>query len=424
MRRTYNVYHTDFIILFTLGMLGKEELKNVPKSTQQAWKERDFSKIIRSEYSYYLENKELIEAFLANKTLLNAAKGLYFIYSTLVSIMDDVRGMKAKLRQNREKIVQTIENVEPLMGLKRACRFLKITVSQFYTWKRKINCALSPINECIKQHPLRTSASELQVIKEFVQNPEYKDYSWSSIHCEMERQERAFVSLNTFYKYVKLFDNFPNRKRFKAKQKIGIRATKPKEILHADVCIYRPLDYAKVFIYFIVDNFSRMILGWKISLNCKSSIMLENLRKVYTQYSFPKEHPLAILMVDDGSENKGDVNNAIENQEIILNKLIAQKDIHFSNSMVESVNKQMKYGFLYRQELLDFEHVERYLATAVERYNNRPLKVLSGFTPYEVFHGSIPDKNRFAVQRQQAKILRIAENKATTCDNCAFTVEN
>jgi len=62
-------------------------------------------------------------------------------------------------------------------------------------------------------------------------------------------------------------------------------------------------------------------------------------------------------------------------------------------------------------------------ATAEEKYNNRPLKVLSGFTPNEVFHGSIPDKNRFAVQRQQAKILRIAENKATNCDNCAFTVE-
>ena len=68
-------------------MLSKEELKNVPKSTQQAWRQRDFSKSIRSEYSYYLENKELIEAFLANKTLFNAAKGLYFIYSTLVSII-------------------------------------------------------------------------------------------------------------------------------------------------------------------------------------------------------------------------------------------------------------------------------------------------------------------------------------------------
>ena len=64
-----------------------------------------------------------------------------------------------------------------------------------------------------------------------------------------------------------------------------------------------------------------------------------------------------------------------------------------------------------------------YLATAVEKYNNRPLAVLSGYTPLEVFYGEIPDKNRFAIQRQQAKILRIAENKATTCDNCAFTVE-
>jgi len=423
MKRTYNVYHTDFIILFILGLLNEKELKNIPKSTQQSWKQRDFSRSIRSEYSYYLENKELIEAFLANKTLLNAAKGLYFIYCTLVSIMDDVRGVKAKLRKSRETIIKTIENVEPLMGLKRACRFFKITVNQFYTWKRKVNCALSPLNECIKQQPLRTSASELQMIKEFVQNPEYKDYHLSSIHCEMERQGGAFVSPTTFYKYAKLFDNVPDRKRFKAKQKIGIRAAKPKEILHADVCIYKPLDHTKIYIYFVVDNYSRMILGWKVALRCCSSVTLENLRNVYFTHFFENEDPPAILMVDGGSENKGDVRLAIENQEIRFRIWVAQQDIIQSNSMVESINKRMKYDFLYRQELLDFEQTKRYLAIAVERYNNRPLPVLSGLTPNEVFSGEIPDKNRFAFQRQQAKILRIAENKATTCTNCAFTVE-
>ena len=103
--------------------------------------------------------------------------------------------------------------------------------------------------------------------------------------------------------------------------------------------------------------------------------------------------------------------------------MIAQKDIHFSNSMVEGVNKIMKYRYLFRHELLDFEHVKRYLETAVEQYNNRPHGTLFGLTPHEVFNGQIPHKNRFAVQKQQAKILRIAENKALLCDNCAFLVE-
>ena len=129
-------------------------------------------------------------------------------------------------------------------------------------------------------------------------------------------------------------------------------------------------------------------------------------------------------MVDNGSENKGEVSIAIDNQEIKLKKLIAQKDICFSNSMIESVNKKMKYNFLFRQNLLDFNHVERFLETAVEQYNNRPHSALFGLTPHEVFYGAIPNKALFRTQIEQAKVLRKAENKALSCDNCAFLVKN
>ena len=167
-----------------------------------------------------------------------------------------------------------------------------------------------------------------------------------------------------------------------------------------------------------------MILGWKISTQYQSAIMLDNLREVYSTYLLEEENPNTILMVDDGIENKGLVSTAIENKEIKLNKLIAQKDIHFSNSMIEAVNKQMKYNFLFRQELLDLAHTQRYLKTAVEQYNHRPHSALFGFTPYEVFHGKIPDKAFFKPQMEQAKALRKTENQALSCDNCAFTLGN
>ena len=167
-----------------------------------------------------------------------------------------------------------------------------------------------------------------------------------------------------------------------------------------------------------------MILGWKISLEYKSSIMLENLRNVYTHFILEKEVPLTVLLVDDGIENKGFVSIAIENQEIKLNKLIAQKDIIFSNSMIEAVNKRMKYDFLFRTELLDIEHTQRFLETAVEQYNHRPHSALFGLTPHEVFHGRAPDKALFRPKIAEVKMLRKAENKALSCDSCAFMVEN
>jgi transposase InsO family protein len=402
--------------------LDKDICNTIPKSTLYSWKNRDFSKFIGCETSFSNEQIELIKKILSHQILLKAAKGLYFIFSIWISIAENIRGMKSALRKNKDIIVQTIDYVIPLIGLKHACKLFKISQNQFYAWKRKVNCMLSPLEICTKQNPFNIAPTELLTIKEFIEKEEYKTHPLVSVYYEMMRKGKAFMSLTSFYRYANRFD-VANRKIFKAKPKTGIRAKKPKEIIHADVCVYRPLDYTKLFIYFIVDNFSRKILGWKISTEYKSSIMLENLKNVYSHFSLERENPLTQLIVDDGIENKGFVNIAIENQEIKITKLIAQKDIHFSNSMVEAINKRMKYDFLFRTQLLDFEHTKNFLETAVEQYNHRPHSSLFGLTPHEVFYGAKPHKDLFKEQKTQAKARRIAENKALSCGNCAFLIE-
>jgi len=417
-------YCTEIALQVKWGILDEEQRKRIPKSTQYYWGKKNFSNFVGYESMFTDEKMQLVKNFLSNKTLLNAAKGLFFVFSTWTSMTSNMRGLKTLVRKNMESIVKTIDLVIPLMGLKHVCKLFKISQNQYYAWKRRVVCGLSPLNECVKRNSLSISPSEVKVIEQFVQDEQYKDYPLVTVFYKMIRQEKAFMSLTTFYKYAKLFGNSVVRKLFKPKQKTGIRAAKPKEIIHADVCVYRPLDHTKCFIYFIVDNFSRMILGWKISIEYKSSIMLDNLRNVYVTYLLEKEDPVAVLMVDDGIENKGHVSTAIENREIKLNKLIAQKDIHFSNSTIEAVNKIMKYNFLFRQDLYDFKHVQRFLETAVEDYNNRPHSALFGLTPYEVFHGRAPDKTLFKSQMEHAKIIRKAENRSLSCDNCAFTLEN
>ena len=83
----------------------------------------------------------------------------------------------------------------------------------------------------------------------------------------------------------------------------------------------------------------------------------------------------------------------------------------------------MKYDFLFRQQLPDLESTRRFLETAVKQYNNRPHSALFGLTPKEVFYGVPPNKQLFKPQIELAKALRKAENKALSCDNCAFTID-
>jgi len=130
-------YHTDLSIQFQLGLLNRDEWKNIPKSTLYSWKNRDFSKLVGNEISFSDEKIEMIKTFLSNQTLLKAAKGLFFIYSTWISVTSNLHGIKSVLKKNRETIIKTIEFVTPLMGLKHACKLFKISENQFYAWKRK-----------------------------------------------------------------------------------------------------------------------------------------------------------------------------------------------------------------------------------------------------------------------------------------------
>ena len=229
---------------------------------------------------------------------------------------------------------------------------------------------------------------------------------------------KAAMSLQSFRNYTNLF--YPRTKLPKNKKnrhRIGIRATKPFEKLHMDVTIYRPLDNTRVYIYFIVDNFSRKILSWKASLEIKADISFDNLKKACLENNLFDNQ--TELIVDGGSENKGAVDGFILNHENWI-KLIAQKDIIFSNSIVEAVNKIMKYQYIFKRDFSNFLDINNNLGSFVADYNNRPHSVLK-LSPNDVANGKTFDTEKYKEKLKQARIKRIEENKS--CDKCDFTLK-
>lgn len=122
------------------------------------------------------------------------------------------------------------------------------------------------------------------------------------------------------------------------------------------------------------------------------------------------------MICDGGSENKGLVDKFIDEKDSNIRKLVALTDIRFSNSMVEAVNKRMKYDFLFRTKLQNYEQTKRYLNYSVKQYNNKPHSALYGLTPMEVFNGTLPDKNMFKPAMKYAVKKRKEIN--LKCLNC------
>ena len=126
---------------------------------------------------------------------------------------------------------------------------------------------------------------------------------------------------------------------------------------------------------------------------CKASTTLDNLKEVHNQCLAPNNIKYTQLMTDDGSENAGPVRrwiNTVSDPEV--SHTIAERDVFFSNSMIEAANKQIKYRFLYHKHIPDFQALVHYVEEAVRDYNNRPHDILHGLTPFEVLHGLSFDK--------------------------------
>lgn len=222
----------------------------------------------------------------------------------------------------------------------------------------------------------------------------------------------AFMSIGTFRKYAKLLC-YCKPKVIGDKIYTSLKALQPLAILQMDVTIFKTIDNTKVYLHIAMDNFSRCILGYKCSLQYSAANTLEVLQNVYNKYDLKLIKNICVV-TDDGCENKSCFDEYIAATDN-LTHFIAQQDIVQSNSMIEAVNKRLKYDFLFTKALNDFAAVENCMIDAVAAYNNKPLLVLSGYSPNEVLQGAMPNSKRFAIDIANAALMRKNSNSSFSC---------
>lgn len=415
--KTKNSYHTALVLKAQLGMLSKKERSIIPNSTFSDWKKRNLSLVVGFTEDDPVHFKDDVYRKISeSKTFKKTLSALLLVFQFYFSLTENMRGKRRIWNEQKKNIVSIVSRIFPLIGIKAACKLLKISTQRFYRWKNDVHCFTSTFNLCRKLHPKQLTSKEQTIIAKYLKKPELQHWPLRSVFYQMLNDSKAFLNLSTFYKYARALR--PDFKRFrKPKQRIGIRASSPLTLLHMDTTILRVQDGSKVYIHFIMDNFSRTILGWKASLVWNAKNTVSNLREVCEKFNL--FHKPIRLLCDDGSENQGDVNGFLVQPNLFIEKLIAQVNISYSNSMVEAVNKKMKYEFLFPKNPASFEEVSNILKDAVPEYNSRPSGVLFGFSPDQVLNGKIPDKHRFIENIKEAASRRPKVNKQNLCDPCS-----
>ena len=418
-----NVIQTRYDTLIpTLYHQRKEHLlpiefrQEIPHSTASTWRNQTSMNFKGSQFLYMQqEGIEWYELFLERQKLKRTVQVLCRVWITLAPILKPV--LQAK--QHTALVFDQLQNLFQVTSKKFACKLVGWSPASLRYRTKKIQCALSPLHLCFRRHPAQLAAREIAVIKDLMGRSELSCWPVSSIAWYAKRENLLHISLSTWYKYVQLLGLKRRFIRPPDKTK-GIVSTAPNQFLHVDTTFMPLPDGTKAAIVFVSDNFSKHILGWACSLKHSAQNVIEALQiAMQTIRTYHPQQLVSLLVSDGGSEN-----NALSVEEWLqitedpkITKLIALKDISFSNSPIEAIHKIMK-RYIRKQHLQNFQQLLDGLPMHVLDYNTiRPHGSLQGYTPLEVYTPKAISMD-FTEQTKLARAQRTAMNKAQGCTTC------
>lgn len=381
------------------------ELK-IPRTTAQYW----ISRSKEVDATAYQKRFEVESTRIDN---IHSMKTEIEIYRSLLGkIIGSYDFSSLKGLENKKFIVELVLSLKGSMPKSALIKTLGMSPSKFYRWESEVlGCRLHRKN-CQPTLPHQLSLVEQRKMLELARDKKLAHMSIKSLMFYAQRQGHVHRGYDTWLKYLKL--NGVRRERIHKKKKKyaeGIRARKANQIWHIDITVVRIKTGERFYIQMAVDNFSRLIVGWKLSDRKNLEITLKTLKEV--QYQKPK-----YLLSDRGMENR-----ASEVSRFLLGSgithLISNIDVRYSNSIVEAVFRQLKCSVDF-QKIRSLQRLRSKVDWYVDQHNHSvPHSSLCGATPHEVYFGTF-DKIKFKEEVNEQRMQNIKNRKLNylECKKC------
>ena len=170
----------------------------------------------------------------------------------------------------------------------------------------------------------------------------------------------------------------------------------------------------------MIDNFSRRILAWNVlgtfDAEFTAKLLLDAVRNMNSS-------GVPTLMTDGGGENFNPAVDELERSGL-LKRVLAQTDIQFSNSLIESWWRVLKHQWLYLNTIDTLATVHKLVAFYVEQHNKHlPHAAFHGQTRAEMYFGTGSEvPKQLEAAKGAARQVRLTVNRAVRCQSCSEPV--
>ena len=294
--------------------------------------------------------------------------------------------------------------------------------TRYHAWLGKQECGLDDLSCCPKSSPQQLTLEESLAIRNMVTADEYRHVPTGTLARLAQRLGKVFASPTTWYRLVRA-NNWrrPRLRVHPAKPTIGIRAIRPNETWHVDTTLIRLIDGSKAYLHAIIDNFSRRVLAWRVNDTFIPAVTAELLVEAGREIEETKPQ----LLVDGGVEN---YNSAVDKlvDSGVLKRILAQAEIRYSNSLIESWWRVIKHQWLFLNTLDTVASVRKLVAFYVQQHNSHlPHSAFKGKTPDEMYFGTGDDiAKKLEEAKLQARGRRLKSNRERNCRVCSLSANS
>jgi transposase len=192
----------------------------------------------------------------------------------LISLVEKIRTMfplsfketRVPSKPLRRKIVAEIRLAAKFNKVCDCLKIIGLSKSTYSNWLSEFYLCEDSKGKCKQRKPHQLTHDEVEAMRKLITSKKYSHFSIQSLCLFAKRKGLLFCSLDSWYKYKKMFGwvRAQKRKLEKPPQE-GIRAKRPNEIWHIDVTQVKIASSQVVYIQVIYDNYSRFVLAWKVT---------------------------------------------------------------------------------------------------------------------------------------------------------------
>jgi putative transposase len=330
----------------------------MPRSTARGWRAKPTIEVVS------LDVLELDSIQLQHEVTRlrrrNARLGALLRLVIIILKVSGVSFARVRLPEGtmKRQLLRAIDRSRQHLPLRTVLRVVGLSHARYHDWIREHRCSLDDRPSCPRSSPQQLTPTEVNTIREMVTSDQYRHVSTGVLARLAQRLGNVFASPTTWYRLVRDHQwRRPRQRVHPPEPKSGIRASRPNEIWHVDTTVIRLLDGSRAYLHAIIDNFSRRILAWNVAGNFQPNVTAQLLLDAAKCVTSGKP----TLLVDGGVEN---YNSAVDKivKTGLLKRVLAQTEVTFSNSLIESWWRVLKHQWLYLNTLDSVTTVRKLVA--------------------------------------------------------------